>query len=71
MRKSNYICRMENNKQVPTKLLLRIATDLEQEIIRHDIEDVKQDLQIQVNGLKELYKELEDFRTIKKILSKD
>ncbi|MFZ1389453.1 MAG: hypothetical protein WAS34_18875 [Thiolinea sp.] len=57
-------------ERTDTKLLLVIAKDLEQEIIRHDIEEIKQDLQIQVDGLKELYKELEEFRAIKKILSK-
>lgn len=62
---------MENNTTniINTRLLLRIAADLEKEMVRQTDAVVKVDLETQVNGLKTLYKEIEDFRTIKRILN--
>ena len=54
---------------VSTRLLTRIATDLEKEMKRSDNEIVIADLEIQIDGLKALKKELDDFRTIKTILN--
>ena len=54
---------------VSTRLLTRIATDLEKEIKRSDNEIVIADLEMQIDGLKALKKELDDFRTIKTILN--
>jgi len=54
---------------VSTRLLTRIATDLEKEMKRSDNEIVIADLEIQIDGLKALKKELDDFRTIKSILN--
>jgi hypothetical protein len=54
---------------VSTRLLTRIATDLEKEMKRSDNEMVVADLEMQIDGLKALKKELDDFRTIKSILN--
>jgi len=54
---------------VSTRLLTRIATDLEKEMKRSDNDMVIADLEIQIDGLKALKKELDDFRTIKSILN--
>jgi hypothetical protein len=54
---------------VNTGLLTRIATDLEKEMKRSDNDMVIADLEIQIDGLKALKKELDDFRTIKSILN--
>ena len=54
---------------VNTGLLTRIATDLEKEMKRSDNDMVIADLEIQIDGLKALKKELDDFRTIKTILN--
>ena len=54
---------------VSTRLLTRIATDLEKEMKRSDNEIVIADLEMQIDGLKALKKELDDFRTIKSILN--
>jgi len=54
---------------VSTRLLTRIATDLEKEMKRSDNEIVIADLEMQIDGLKALKKELDDFRTIKTILN--
>lgn len=54
---------------VSTRLLTRIATDLEKEMKRSDNEMVIADLEMQIDGLKALKKELDDFRTIKAILN--
>lgn len=54
---------------VSTRLLTRIATDLEKEMKRSDNDMVIADLEMQIDGLKELKKELDDFRTIKTILN--
>ena len=54
---------------VSTRLLTRIATDLEKEMKRSDNDIVIADLEIQIDGLKALKKELDDFRTIKSILN--
>jgi len=54
---------------VSTRLLTRIATDLEKEMKRSDNEMVIADLEMQIDGLKALKKELDDFRTIKTILN--
>jgi len=54
---------------VSTRLLTRIATDLEKEMKRSDNEMVITDLKMQIDGLKALKKELDDFRTIKSILN--
>jgi len=54
---------------VSTRLLTRIATDLEKEMKRSDNDMAIADLEIQIDGLKALKKELDDFRTIKSILN--
>jgi len=54
---------------VSTRLLTRIATDLEKDMKRSDNDIVIADLEIQIDGLKALKKELDDFRTIKSILN--
>ena len=54
---------------VSTGLLTRIATDLEKEMKRSDNDMVIADLEIQIDGLKALKKELDHFRTIKSILN--
>lgn len=54
---------------VSTRLLTRIATDLEKEMKRSDNKMVIADLEMQIDGLKALKKELDDFRTIKAILN--
>ena len=54
---------------VSTGLLTRIATDLEKEMKRSDNDMAIADLEIQIDGLKALKKELDDFRTIKSILN--
>ena len=54
---------------VSTRLLTRIATDLEKEMKRSDNDMVIADLEIQIDALKALKKELDDFRTIKSILN--
>jgi len=54
---------------VSTRLLTRIATDLEKEMKRSGNDIVMADLKMQVDGLKALKKELDDFRTIKSILN--
>ena len=54
---------------VSSRLLLRIATDLQKELVRQTNEVVKQDLEMQIEGLKALHKEVEDYRTIKRLLN--
>ena len=54
---------------VNTHLLTRIATDLEKEMKRSDNDMLIADLEMQIDGLKALKKELDDFRTIKSILN--
>jgi hypothetical protein len=54
---------------VDSRLLLRIAADLQKEQNRTENELAKQDLQAQINGLKVLHKEIEDYRTLKRILN--
>lgn len=54
---------------VSTRLLTRIATDLGKEMKRSDNDMVIADLEMQIDGLKALKKELDDFRTIKSILN--
>ena len=54
---------------VSTRLLTRIATDLEKEMKRSDNDMVIANLETQIDGLKSLKKELDDFRTIKTILN--
>jgi hypothetical protein len=54
---------------VGTRLLTRIATDLKKEMKRSDNEMVIADLEMQIDGLKALKKEIDDFRTIKAILN--
>ena len=54
---------------VSTRLLTQIATDLEKEMKRSDNEIVIADLEMQIDGLKALKKELDDFRIIKTILN--
>lgn len=54
---------------VSTRLLTRIASDLEKEMKRSHNEMVIADLEMQIDGLKALKKELDDFRTIKSILN--
>ena len=68
---------MSNNPQNPqlnigavsSRLLLRIAADLQKELVRQTNEVVKQDLEMQIEGLKALHKEVEDYRTIKRLLN--
>ena len=54
---------------VSTSLLTQIAADLEKEMKRSDNEMLIADLEMQIDGLKALKKELDDFRTIKTILN--
>ena len=54
---------------VSSRLLLRIAADLQKELIRQTDDMVKADLEMQIEGLKALHKEVEDYRTIKRILN--
>lgn len=54
---------------VSTRLLTQIAADLEKEMKRSDNEMLIADLEMQIDGLKALKKELDDFRTIKTILN--
>ena len=54
---------------VSSRLLLRIAADLQKELVRQTNEVVKQDLEMQIEGLKSLHKEVEDYRTIKRLLN--
>ncbi len=54
---------------VSSRLLLRIAADLQKELIRTENEIVKRDLEDQIEGLKVLHKEVEDYRTIKRLLN--
>ena len=60
---------MLENNGVSTRLLTRIATDLEKEMKRSDNDMVIANLETQIDGLKSLKKELDDFRTIKSILN--
>ena len=55
---------------VSTRLLTRIATDLEKEMKRSDNDMVIADLEMQIDGSKALKKELDEFRTIKSILNR-
>jgi len=55
--------------EIDTKILLRIAADLQKEVIRTDDLLVKDDLNGQINALKVFKREIDDFRTIKKILT--
>ena len=54
---------------VSSRLLLRIAADLQKELLRQTDDMVKADLESQIEGLKVLYKEVEDYRTIKRLLN--
>ena len=54
---------------VSSRLLLRVAADLQKELIRQTDDVVKADLEMQIEGLKALHKEVEDFRTIKRLLN--
>jgi len=54
---------------VSSRLLLRIAADLQKEYVRQTDDMVKADLEIQIEGLKALHKEVEDYRTIKRLLN--
>ena len=54
---------------VSTRLLTRIAIDLEKEMERFDNETVKADLKMQIEGLKALKKEIDEFRNVKAILN--
>ena len=54
---------------ISSKLLLRIAEDLQKELIRQTNDVVKADLEMQIEGLKKLHKEIEDYRTIKRLLN--
>jgi hypothetical protein len=66
---------LENENQpsclgaVSSRLLLRIAADLQKELIRQADDMVKADLEAQIEGLKVLHKEVEDYRTIKRLLN--
>ena len=68
---------MSNEVQKPTscqtavssRLLLRVAADLQKELIRQIDDVVKSDLEMQIEGLKALHKEVEDYRTIKRLLN--
>jgi len=57
--------------EIESKLLLRISSDLQKELIRQKSSCVIDEIQSQIDGLKELYKEIEDFRTIKRILNQN
>jgi hypothetical protein len=54
---------------VSSRLLLRVAADLQKELIRQTDDAVKADLEMQIKGLKVLHKEVEDYRTIKRLLN--
>lgn len=54
---------------VSSRLLLRVAADLQKELIRQTDDVVKADLEMQIEGLKALHKEVEDYRTVKRILN--
>lgn len=54
---------------VSSRLLLRVAADLQKELIRQTDDVVKVDLEMQIKGLKALHKEVEDYRTIKRLLN--
>lgn len=59
-----------NIRVVSTRLISRVVADLQKELLRTEKEIVKRDLEEQIEGLKALKKELDDFRTIKSILNK-
>ena len=54
---------------VSSRLLLRIAQDMEKEMSRATDPQVVADLEAQVEGLKALHQELEQLRTLKTILT--
>jgi hypothetical protein len=54
---------------VNSRLLLRISADLKKELVRQKNEVVKHDLEMQIEGLQALHKEIEDYRTIKRLLN--
>ena len=54
---------------VSTRLISRVVADLQKELVRTENEIVKRDLEEQIEGLKTLKTELDDFRTIKRILN--
>ena len=54
---------------VSTRLISRVVADLQKELVRTENEIVKRDLEEQIEGLKTLKIELDDFRTIKRILN--
>ncbi len=54
---------------VSTRLISRVVADLQKELVRTENEIVKRDLEEQIEGLKTLKKELDDFRTIRRILN--
>lgn len=58
-----------NKPAVSSRLLLRIAADLQKELLRQTDDMVKADLETQIEGLKALHKEVEDYRTIKRLLN--
>lgn len=68
---------MENQEQksnidqpvVSSRLLLRVAADLQKELFRQTDDIIKADLETQIEGLKALHKEVEDYRTIKRLLN--
>ena len=54
---------------VSTLLISRVVADIQKELVRTENEIVKRDLEEQIEGLKTLKTELDDFRTIKRILN--
>ena len=60
-----------NKHDVSSRLLLRIAADLQKELLRQTDDMVKADLETQIEGLKVLHKEVEYYRTIKRLLITD
>lgn len=60
---------MKSKTNVDSNLLLRVVADLQRESVKQTNEIVKRDLEAQIEGLKVLYKEVEDFRTIKRLLN--
>lgn len=60
-----------NKPDVSSRLLLRIAADLQKELLRQTDDMVKADFGTQIEGLKVLHKEVEDYRTIKRLLITD
>ena len=62
---------MENKPLVNSRLLLRVAADLQKEMVRQTDAVVQEGLAAQVRGLRELYKEVEAYRTIKRLLNGD